>query len=568
MISHIGRRWARVGSVLVAATLWLVGCDGDGILNDGAPSPPPLTVSDPVTGASGTAAAGGLGFSGLAGSDDVVYVSMAPGTVAGGVAASIRNDRTGATAVVTMADGGFDPVAIEASPGDTLMIDIELPGGESSLVLTRVVPGARRPIVVRTQPPPGKRDVPLSAAVLVVFSEPIDEGTVTHANVQLVRRDGTRVSGDLRFLGADHLAVAFLPAAPLARGAPYQLVVTSRIGDLDGEALAHLISVEFTTDTATPTVASISVTPESVAVWQGDTVSFTAAPRDSSGAPLFGRSVQWTSSDEAVAIVDSLTGRVAAIAPGSATVTAHSEGQAGSATITVSDSTNVPRILVDASRDGGAWWYPQWVGEGGFDRSLPHQGKALADFIRSRGYRVTELPRPFLITGELLQQFVLVIRAGVFGPYSSAEVTAYEAYVESGGKLLLLADHMMQFAGPADSVGLRFGVSFAGVTRGDNLIETFAAHPITDGVEPLRYGVGSGLLSYPSSAQLLALLSAGSYLDRNNNDTQDAGEPSAPGVLGAMTHGTGRIVFCGDTNFWESVPEPLVRNVLAWLLGG
>ena len=40
----------------------------------------------------------------------------------------------------------------------------------------------------------------------------------------------------------------------------------------------------------------------------------------------------------------------------------------------------VPRILVDASRDGGVWWFPQWEQQGGFDFTLPHQGKELADY--------------------------------------------------------------------------------------------------------------------------------------------------------------------------------------------
>ena len=100
--------------------------------------------------------------------------------------------------------------------------------------------------------------------------------------------------------------------------------------------------------------------------------------------------------------------------------------------------------------------------------------------------------------------------------------------------------------------------------RGENALNTFATHSITDGVGPLAYMVGSGIVSQPASAQVLGRLSGGSYLDLNKNDVQDATEPSAPAVLGVMRYGAGRIVFCGDVNLWEQVPQPLVKNVLAW----
>jgi hypothetical protein len=35
-------------------------------------------------------------------------------------------------------------------------------------------------------------------------------------------------------------------------------------------------------------------------------------------------------------------------------------------------------------------------------------------------------------------------------------------------------------------------------------------------------------------------------------------------VLGVMPLGLGRIVFCGDVNMWEQVPQPLVKNTLQW----
>lgn len=229
-------------------------------------------------------------------------------------------------------------------------------------------------------------------------------------------------------------------------------------------------------------------------------------------------------------------------------------------------SNPVPRagtILVDASRDGGVWWYPQWAQAGGFNPTLDHQGKRLADYLRGRGYDVVELPRPFTITRELLESRDIVIRASGFGSYRQEEIDAYQSYVNGGGQLLLLGDHMMNL--PVDELALSFGLEFAGVTRGENILTIVADHPVTWGMVDIGYGVGSGLLSYPTSAQILGRLSAGSYLDLNKDDHQDGGEPSAPPVLGVMTYGAGRMIFCGDGNLWNSLPQPLVDNVLEWL---
>lgn len=214
------------------------------------------------------------------------------------------------------------------------------------------------------------------------------------------------------------------------------------------------------------------------------------------------------------------------------------------------------RILVDASRDGGVWWYPQ---AGSFDQAAPHQGKALADHLRSSGYKVTELPRPYSISGDLLGQYDMVIRAGVFGNYTAAEISAYSNYINNGGNLLLLADHSGN-----DGLAASMDLTFVGKTRGENLLTDYTTHPVTQGLGPLFYNVGSSLSAYPASAQILGRMSPGTYTDLNNNGVQDEGEPVGAPVLGVMEIGEGRVVFAGDTNMWETVPQPLVDNVMNW----
>src|SRR5205823_6466016 len=81
-------------------------------------------------------------------------------------------------------------------------------------------------------------------------------------------------------------------------------------------------------------VASVAVAPATASLTVGQTVQLTATPKDSAGSALTGRTVTWASSNTAVATV-SPSGLVTSKAAGSATITATSEGKAGSATVTV-----------------------------------------------------------------------------------------------------------------------------------------------------------------------------------------------------------------------------------------
>src|ERR671925_149996 len=75
-----------------------------------------------------------------------------------------------------------------------------------------------------------------------------------------------------------------------------------------------------------PTILSISVTPATVSLLAGKGVQLTAIPKDSAGNPLSGRSITWSSNDASVANVSG-TGMVNAMAVGTTTVTATSEGK-------------------------------------------------------------------------------------------------------------------------------------------------------------------------------------------------------------------------------------------------
>src|SRR5207248_2038671 len=90
---------------------------------------------------------------------------------------------------------------------------------------------------------------------------------------------------------------------------------------------------------------SVAVSPSSATLQVGQTSQLTATPKDANGTALSGRTIAWSSGNTTVATV-STSGLVTANAAGSATITATSEGQNGTAAITV---TNAPVWSVTVS---------------------------------------------------------------------------------------------------------------------------------------------------------------------------------------------------------------------------
>lgn len=97
--------------------------------------------------------------------------------------------------------------------------------------------------------------------------------------------------------------------------------------------------------TVTPVpVGSVTVSPPSQTITDGGSASYSAIVKDGGGNTLNGRVVAWGSSDETVATVDN-SGNATSAGPGTATITATSEGQSGTATLQV-DPVVVTAVVV------------------------------------------------------------------------------------------------------------------------------------------------------------------------------------------------------------------------------
>src|SRR2546430_3523212 len=97
---------------------------------------------------------------------------------------------------------------------------------------------------------------------------------------------------------------------------------------------------------------ALFVTPPAASIPVGSAVQLTATAQDDGGTSVAPSTVMWTSSDTGVAAVSS-TGLVTGVGPGTATITATSADQSGSAQVIVSAHPpgTVEDLAVDATTD-------------------------------------------------------------------------------------------------------------------------------------------------------------------------------------------------------------------------
>ena len=166
--------------------------------------------------------------------------------------------------------------------------------------------------------------------VAVVDVSPASASIVVGSSVQLVATPrnvaGQPLTGRTIFWSTGSPSLATVSSSGLVTGlAPGNAVIVATVDGKQGSAVVQVRQVP---------VAAVTVTPATATIAVNQTVALTATTVDASGNQLSGRIVGWSSSDNAIATV-STTGLVTALAAGSVTITASSEGQSGTATVTV-----------------------------------------------------------------------------------------------------------------------------------------------------------------------------------------------------------------------------------------
>jgi hypothetical protein len=202
------------------------------------------------------------------------------------------------------------------------------------------------------------------------------------------------------------------------------------------------------------------------------------------------------------------------------------------------------RVLIDASHDGGVWWYPQSEATG-FDASAYHQGQAFAEALRAKGFEVTELGRGGELTEEMFFGHYIVIRVVGFQAYTTQELNVYSNLLDRGMNLVFFTDHKQN--DPVDELGAMVGVNFEGSVNGT--ITTFADHEITNGITSINYIAGSIITNAETNPDLEIL----GWLEN--------GDP----VMGIVHYPNSRIFCIGDTNGIEVQPQPFIDNLVSWM---
>lgn len=220
------------------------------------------------------------------------------------------------------------------------------------------------------------------------------------------------------------------------------------------------------------------------------------------------------------------------------------------------------KIIVDASHDGGVWWYPQSE-QTGFNADEWHQGKPFADMLRAKGFEVTELGRGIELNDEMFFGHYIVIRASGFSAYTEKELAVYSRLLERGMNLVFFTDHKIHDR--KDELGDHLGIRFEGIADGH--VATFKPHQITQNLLPFEYGVGSVLANSDQNKniEVLGWLGADNFADLNFNGIREENEPLAPPVMGVLHYPKSRIFFMGDQNSFQFQPQPFIDNLTAWM---
>jgi uncharacterized protein YjdB len=266
---------------------------------------------------------------------DVATVTVTPAPVAT-VALTPQNPQvtvnqtTQLTATLRDADGGVltgRTVTWETSAAGTATV-------AANGLVRGVAPGSAT-ITARSEGRAASTSVTvLVAPVASVTLTPASPVIVTGATVQLVPvlRDvtGAELTGRAVTYETSAGGIATVTAGGLVTGVGVgSATITARS---EGQSGTTVITVQ-----ATPPapVATVAVDPQGPTVNIDGTVQMTATLRSSNGTVLTGRSITWETSAASVATVGAATGLVRGVAPGTVTITARSEGQAGTSSVTV-----------------------------------------------------------------------------------------------------------------------------------------------------------------------------------------------------------------------------------------
>ena len=224
-----------------------------------------------------------------------------------------------------------------ASVTDSGMISAVAPG---TAVVSAVSEGVSGQATMAVMPPP---PTPIATVSVAVSPSAVLVGQTAVATATLADSSGNQLSGRAVTWESDNVSVATVQATGdvKAVGPGNAMIKASSEGKTNSSRLSVSVAAPIP-------VASVSVSPATASLQVGASVQLSAVTRDANNNVLIGRLVTWSSSNTGISTV-STSGLVTAVAAGSVSITASSEGQTASAPITVSAPAPVPVASVSVS---------------------------------------------------------------------------------------------------------------------------------------------------------------------------------------------------------------------------
>ncbi|MEO8140961.1 MAG: Ig-like domain-containing protein, partial [Gemmatimonadota bacterium] len=192
---------------------------------------------------------------------------------------------------------------------------------------------------------PPAPNLPLAAVAVASVEIVGAEGTLAIGRTeQLAARlkdaAGAEISGRKVAWSSSEPAVA--EVSPVGAVTAHKAGIATIVALSEGRADSFNLVVEQSTADQPAAVASLTLTGGGKALEVGETVQLQATPKDGKGAALSDRTVVWSASDPQVVLVSS-SGLVSAVGPGSATISASSEGKSAESKLTVNAPKPAPK---------------------------------------------------------------------------------------------------------------------------------------------------------------------------------------------------------------------------------
>lgn len=170
------------------------------------------------------------------------------------------------------------------------------------------------------------RPVPVASVAVAPPTASVTVGGTVQLSASVRDAGGAELPGRLVGWSSSDETVATVSSTGLVSGRKVgSATITASSEGKSGTAAVTVIAAP---------VATVTVAPSSATLTVGQTVELVAQTLDAAGGVLAGRAVTWTTSNAGVATV-APNGTVTAVGPGSATITATSEGKSGTAAVTV-----------------------------------------------------------------------------------------------------------------------------------------------------------------------------------------------------------------------------------------